>query len=131
MERNNSTPARVYFIAMAAFWLIFGLVTAFYPALMDMFQTETGISAVTEYSNHIWRHDGFDILSISVLLFALSREHASRNLLTAAATVALLVTMAIIYSLVTTPYWSIFFLVPGLSCLAFAVWGFVLAARTK
>src|SRR5437868_13936220 len=90
MERNNSTPARVYFIAMAAFWLIFGLVTTFYPALMDMFETETGISAVTEYSNHIWRHDGFDILSISVLLFALSREHASRTLLTAAASVALL-----------------------------------------
>src|SRR5436190_23322071 len=131
MERNNSNPARVYFIAMAAFWLIFGLLTAFYPALMNMFQTETGISAVTEYSNHIWRHDGFDILSISVLLFALSREHASRNLLKAAATVALLVTIAIIYSLVTTPYWNIFFLVPGLSCLAFAVWGFVLAARTK
>ena len=118
-------------MAMATFWLIFGLVTTFYPALMDMFQTETGISAVTEYSNHIWRHDGFDILSISILLFALSREHASRNLLTAAATVATLVTIAIISSLVTTPYWNLFFLVPGLSCLAFAVWGFVLAARIR
>ena len=131
MENTKPNLTKVYFITMAAFWLIFGLITAFYPALMNMFQTETGINAVTTYSDHIWRHDGFDIIAISVLLFALSREHASRNLLTAAATVATLVTIAIISSLVTTPYWNLFFLVPGLSCLAFAVWGFVLAARIR
>jgi hypothetical protein len=98
---------------------------------MNMFQTETGISAVTTYSDHIWRHDGFDIIAISVLLFALSRETASRNMLRAAAVVALLVTIAIISSMLTTPYWNILFLVPGLSCFAFAVWGFMLAAKTK
>src|SRR6187399_1077607 len=74
-------PTKIYFIAMAAFWLVFGLITTFYPALMNMFQTETGISAVTTYSDHIWRHDGFDIIAISVLLFALSRETVSRNII--------------------------------------------------
>ncbi len=96
-----------------------------------MFQTETGISAVTIYSNHIWRHDGFDIIAISVLLFALSRETVSRNILRATAVVALLVTIAIISSILTTPYWNMLFLVPGVSCFAFAVWGFMLAAKTN
>jgi hypothetical protein len=131
MENTKPNPTKIYFIAMAAFWLVFGLITAFYPALMNMFQTETGISAVTTYSDHIWRHDGFDIIAISVLLFALSRETVSRNLLIAATSVALLVTIAIISSLVTTPYWNMLFLVPGVSCFAFVVWGFMLAAKTK
>src|SRR5436190_18854441 len=126
MENTKPNATKIYFIAMAAFWLIFGLITAFYPALMNLFQTETGVNAVTTYSDHIWRHDGFDIIAISVLLFALSRETASRNMVRAATIVALLVTVAIISSLVTTPYWNMLFLVPGLSCLAFAVWGFVL-----
>ena len=129
MENVKPSPAKVYFIAMAAFWLVFGLITTFYPALMNMFQTETGISAVTAYSDHIWRHDGLDIIAISVLLFALSREAASRNMLRAASIVALLVTFAIISSLLTTPYWNMLFLVPGVSCFAFAVWGFMLAAK--
>ena len=131
MENNNPRPAKVYFIAMATFWFIFGLITTFAPALMNMFQTEAGISAVTTYSDHIWRHDGFDIIAISVLLFALSRETVSRNMLRAAAGVALLVTIAIISSLLTTPYWNMLFLVPGVSCFAFAVWGFMLAAKMK
>ena len=130
MENNKTNSTKVYFIAMAAFWFIFGLITTFYPALMNMFQTETGINAVTNYSDHIWRHDGLDILSISVLLFALSRERASRTMVRAAAVVALLVTFAILSSLLTTPYWNMLFLVPGLSCFAFAVWGFMLAAKT-
>src|SRR5436190_5920551 len=129
MENVQPNPTKVYFIAMAAFWLIFGLITTFYPALMNMFQTESGIGAVTNYSDHIWRHDGFDIIAISVLLFALSRETASRNILWAAAVVALLVTIAIISSILTTPYWNLLFLVPGLSCFAFAVWGCMLAAK--
>ena len=129
MERTKSNPAKVYFIAMSAFWLVFGLITTFYPALMNLFQTQTGINSVTSYSDHIWRHDGFDIISISVLLFALSREAVSRNMLRAAAIVALLVTVAILSSLFTTSYWNMLFLVPGLSCFAFAVWGFMLAAR--
>ncbi len=131
MENNKPKPTKVYFIAMAAFWFIFGIITTFFPALMNMFQTEAGIGAVTKYSDHIWRHDGFDIIAISVLLFALSGETASRKMIRAAAVVALLVTIAIISSMLTTPYWNILFLVPGLSCFAFAVWGFILAAKTR
>ena len=131
MGNNKSNPTKVYFIAMAAFWLVFGIITTFYPALMNMFQTETGISAVTPYSNHIWRHDGFDIIAISVLLFALSRETVSRNILRAAAAVALLATIVIISSIPSTPYWNMLFLVPGLGCFAFVIWGFMLAAKTK
>jgi hypothetical protein len=131
MENTKPNPTKVYFIAMAAFWLIFGLITAFYPALMNMFQTETGVSAVTTYSDHIWRHDGFDIIAISVLLFALSRETVSRNMLRATAIVALLATIVIISSIPSTPYWNMLFLVPGVSCFAFVVWGFMLAAKAK
>jgi peptidoglycan/LPS O-acetylase OafA/YrhL len=131
MENTKPNPTKVYFIAMAAFWLVFGLITAFYPALMNKFQTETGISAVTTYSDHIWRHDGFDIIAISVLLFALSRETVSRNILRAAAVVALLATIVIISSIPSTPYWNMLFLVPGLGCFAFVIWGFMLAAKTK
>jgi len=131
LENVKPNPTKVYFVAMAAFWLVFGLITTFYPALMNMFQTEAGINAVTAYSNHIWRHDGFDIIAISVLLFALSREKVSRNILWAAITVAMLVTVAILSSMLTTPYWNMLFLVPGLSCFAFAVWGYMLAARMK
>ena len=131
MENDKPNTTKVYFTAMAAFWFIFGLITTFYPALMNMFQTETGISAVTTYSDHIWTHDGLDIIAISVLLFALSREPASRNMVRAASVVALLATIAITSSLLTTPFWNLLFLVPGLSCFAFAVWGFMLAAKTK
>ena len=130
MENVKPNPTKVYFIAMGAFWFVFGLITTFYPALMNMFQTETGISAVTTYSDHIWRHDGFDIIAISVLLFALSRETASRNILRATVVVALLVTIAIISSILTTSYWNMLFLVPAVSCLAFAIWGSMLAAKT-
>ena len=131
MENVKPNPTKVYFIAMAAFWFVFGLITTFYPALMNMFQTETGINAVTAYSDHIWRHDGLDIFGISVLLFALSRETVSRNLLRAAAIVALLVAVAVITSILTTPYWNMLFLVPGLTCIAFAVWGLMLAGKAK
>ena len=130
MENVKPNQTKVYFIAMAAFWFIFGMITTFFPVLMNMFQTATGINAVTIYSDHVWRHDGFDIIAISVLLFALSRETASRNILRASAIVALLVTIAILSSLLSTPYWNMLFLVPGLSCFAFAVWGFMLAAKT-
>jgi hypothetical protein len=131
MEKSKSNPTKVYFIAMAAFWFIFGMITTFYPGLMNLFQTETGINAVTAYSNHVWLHDGLDIISISVLLFAVSREAPSRNLLRAAAIVALLVTIGIATSLLSTPYWNMLFLVPGLSCAAFSIWGFILAAKSR
>lgn len=129
MESTKPNPTKVYLTAMAAFWLIFGLIAAFFPALMNLFQTEAGISAVTTYSDHIWLHDGIDILAICVLLFALSRETVSRSMLRATATVAVMVTVAIITSLLTTPYWNMLFLVPAVSCFAFAVWGFTLAAK--
>jgi uncharacterized membrane protein YdfJ with MMPL/SSD domain len=131
MEVINPNPTKIYFIAMAAFWFVFGMITTLYPSLMNIFQTEAGVSAVTNYSDHIWRHDGFDIIAISVLLFALSREIVSRNMLRATAVVALLVTIAIISSILTTPYWNMVFLVPGVSCFAFAIWGFMLAAKIK
>ena len=131
MENVKPNPTKIYFSAMAAFWLIFGLITTFYPALMNMFQTESGINAVTNYSDHIWRHDGFDIIAISVLLFALSRETVSRNILRATAVVALLVTIAILSSIISTPYWNMLFLVPGLSCLAFVIWGLRLASKAR
>ena len=131
MENVKPQPTKIYLTAMAAFWFIFGLITTFFPALMNLFQTETGISAVTTYSDHIWRHDGLDIIAISVLLYTLSRETVSRNIIRAVAVVALLVTFAIISSLLTTPYWNMLFLVPGLSCFAFAIWGFMLANKTK
>ena len=122
---------KIYFVAMAVFWFVFGLITTFYPALMNLFQTEAGINTVTAYSNHVWLHDCLDIISISVLLFALSRETVSRNILIAAAVVALLVTIGIAFSLLTTPYLNMLFLVPGLSCFGFSIWGFRLAAKSK
>ncbi len=131
MEQVKPNSTKVYFMVMAAFWMIFGIITTFFPQLMNLFQTEAGISAVTTYSDHVWRHDGFDIIGISVLFFALSRETVSRNMLGAAATVALIVTLAIISSMLTTPYWNMLFLVPAVSCFAFAVWGFMLAAKAR
>lgn len=131
MENIKPPVTKVYFLAMAAFWFIFGLITTFYPALMNLFQTEAGISAITDYSIHVWFHDGLDIISISVLLFALSRETVSRFTIQAAAVVALLVAFGIANSLLTTPYWNMMFLVPGVSCLAFSIWGFMLASRTR
>jgi len=115
---------------MAIFWFIFGLIATFYPALMNLFQSDEGIKSATVFSDHVWLHDGLDILSVSVLLFALSRETVSRNILRAAAVVALMVTIGITSSMLTTPYWNNLFLVPGLSCLSFTVWGFRLAAKS-
>jgi hypothetical protein len=39
------------------------------------------------------------------------------------------VAAAVVYTLVATPFWTPFFLVPGLACAAFAVYGFLLASR--
>ncbi|MEP7324268.1 MAG: hypothetical protein ABI761_20220 [Saprospiraceae bacterium] len=125
----NST--KMYFLAMAAFWFVFGMINLFYPPLMNLFQTEAGINSVTTYSNHIWLHEGFDIVSVSVLLFALSRETVSRNIIRAGAIVASLVTIVIVISIFTTPYWNMLFLVPGVCTLAFAVWGFMLASKVS
>jgi hypothetical protein len=129
MKTQTTNTTRIYFVTMAAYWLVFGLITAFYPKLMDLFQTETGISAKTAFSDHVWQHDGFDILGLSVILFVLSREAVSRNILIATAVAALMATVAVFSSLTTTPYWNAMFIVAGLGCFVFVIWGFALAAK--
>jgi hypothetical protein len=113
---------------MAAYWLVFGLITIFYPRLMDLFQTSAGVGAGTLFSDHVWMHGGFDILSVSILVFALSLTSVSRLMLRAAGVAALMPTLAIAYSLVATPYWNPLFVVAGVGCLAFAIGGFLFAS---
>jgi hypothetical protein len=127
----RTLTAVVYLRAAAAYWLIFGLITTFYPALMDLFQTAEGVAAKTNFSDHVWMHGGFDILSFSILVFALSLTPASTNafMLRAVGTAALMPVIAIGYSLLGTSYWNPLFAIAGLGCLAFAVGGFVLAGR--
>lgn len=117
---------RTYFRLLAVFWLVFGLITTFYPRLMHLFMTQRGVDATTAFSNHVWMHDGLDILAVSVLLFVFSTLPATQSTLVGAATVSLLPAIAIVFSLVATPYWSPLFLVPAVAALAFAVWGFTL-----
>lgn len=119
--------ARTYFRAMALFWLVFGLITTFAPGLMELFMTEQGKAASTAFSDQVWLHGGLDIISVSILLFVFSILPATKTTLGAAAVVALLPTVAIMDTLVATPYWSAFFLVPAAGTFAFAVWGFMLA----
>lgn len=125
----TTKSSRIYLICMCLYWLVFGLITTFSPSLMDMFQTEEGINAKTAFSNHVWTHDGLDIIAFCIILFALSRETVSRNILRAVALAALMPTIGIFYSLITTPYWNPLFIGSGLGCFAFVVWGFVLAGR--
>ncbi len=131
MEKINVKITKIYFVAMGIYWLVFGLITIFYPKLMDLFQTEAGVNAKTTFSDHVWRHDGFDIVALSILLFALSREMVSRNILRATALAALMTTIAIVSSLMTTPYWNSLFIGAGMGCFAFVIWGFVLAAKKQ
>lgn len=120
---------RTYFLAMGAYWLVFGLITTFYVPLMNLFQTAEGVAAKTAFSNHVWFHGGLDILALCVLLFALSTQPPNRMMLRAAALAALGPTIAITWSLVATSWWNPLFAVAGLGCFAFAVWGFLLADR--
>lgn len=127
----NASVVRVYFTSMAAYWVVFGLITAFYPGLMDLFQTAGGVMAKTSFSNHVWFHGGFDIFAFCVLLFFLARENVSARMLRAAGLAALMPTFAIGYSYFATPYWTSLFLVAGAGCLAFVIWGFVLATNVE
>ena len=129
MENNSDNKTKIYFTSMGAYWLVFGLITILYPKMMDMFQSETGVGAKTTFSDHVWLHGGFDIVALCVLLFALSREAVTRNILRATAIAALMPTIAITYSLFGTSFWNPLFIVAGLGCFAFVVWGFVLAAK--
>jgi hypothetical protein len=124
----SSSPRR-FFLAMAAFWMVFGLGTAFYPRMMQMFMTPEGIAASTAFSDTVWLHDGLDILSVCLLLFALSTVPATKNTLRMAAIVGLFPPAAIVYSLAATSFMTPLILIPGLGCFAFAVWGFMLAGR--
>jgi hypothetical protein len=121
------TEPRTYFLSMGVFWLVFGLITTFYPSLMDLFQTAEGVAAKTAFSNHVWFHNGLDIIALCVLLFALSTQAPSRTMLRAAAVAALGPTIAITWSLVATSWWNPLFVVAGLGCFGFSVWGFLLA----
>ena len=122
-------PHRRFLTAMAIFWLIFGLGTTFYPRMMQLFMTPAGISASTPFSDQVWLHEGLDILSVCLLLWALSKLPATKTTMRLAAAVGLMPAAAVAYTLFTTPFWTPFFLVPGLACLAFALYGFSLAGR--
>ena len=122
---------RTFLVSMSLFWLVFGLGTTFYPQMMQLFMSPEGIAASTPFSDHVWLHDGLDILSVSVLLFALSRLPATPTSLRLAAIVGLFPSAGIVYTLLTTPYWRPVFLVPGLGCFAFALWGFALSRRAS
>lgn len=122
---------RTYLSSMALFWLGFGLATAFYPRMMQLFMTSEGIAASTAFSDNVWLHDGLDIISVCLLLFALSRLPATPTSLRLAAVVGLLPAVGIANGVLMTPYWSPLFVVPGLGCSAFAIWGFALARRAS
>lgn len=118
-----------YFLAMMIFWLGFGLTCTFAPGLMDLFMTTEGVAVGTPYSDHVWMHGGLDILSVCVLLFALSKLPPSATSLRAAGVVGFLPAAAIVVSVATTPWWSPLFLGAALGCAAFGVLGFVLASK--
>lgn len=120
---------RTFLMSMTLFWLAFGLGTALYPTMMQLFMTPAGIAASTPFSDHVWLHDGLDILSVCLLLFALSRLPATQTTLRLVAIGALLPTAGIVYALLATPFWRPVFLVPGAGCFAFALWGFALSRR--
>jgi len=122
-------PHRRFFTAMAIFWLLFGLGTTFYPRMMQLFMTPAGVAASTAFSDQVWLHEGLDILSVCLLLAALATVPATKTTLRLAATVGLMPTAAILYSLVATPFWTPLFIVPGLGCFAFAAYGFWLASH--
>jgi hypothetical protein len=116
---------------MAAYWLGFGLLTAFFPGMMQLFMTPEGVAASTPFSDQVWFHGGLDILSVCLLLFALSTLPVTARTLRLAAAVGLMPAVAIVYTWLATPYWSSLFLVPAVGCLAFAGWGFALAAGIR
>lgn len=120
---------RSYFRVLAVFYLVFGLITTFVPRLMQLFMTPQGVSAVTPFSDQVWLHDGLDILSVALLLATLSLLSPTVTTLRAAAVVALIPVVAILYSMTSSPYWNPLFLVPAVAALALAAWGMVLAQR--
>ena len=127
----SAAAAKQFLLAFVAFWLVFGLITLFAPGLMDMFQTAEGVAAKTAFSNHVWAHDGLDILSVCVLVFAISRLSPTPALMRAVGLAALMPTIGIAMSLATTTYWSALFIIAGIGCLAFSLGAFVIAGRLQ
>lgn len=123
--RTDIVPT--YFRALALFYAVFGLITTFYPRLMELFMTEEGRDATTDFSDQVWLHGGLDILSVALLLLVLAQLPATALTVRAAAVVALMPTAAILYTFLSTPFWSALFLVPGAAALGFAVYGLLLA----
>lgn len=120
--------AKTFYLAMGAYWMVFGLITTFVPSLMDLFQTVVGVQAKSPFSNHVWFHGGLDILALCAVLFGLSTQPPNRVLLRATAAAALCPTVAILYSLIATPYWAPIFAGAGVGCFGFAVWGWKLSS---
>lgn len=118
---------QIYLGAMAALWLVFGVITIFYPPLMELFMTERGREADTAFSRQLWIHEGFDILAVALLLFILSRMTITAMTLRAAAAVVLFPTAAILYTIITTPFWSVAFLILAVVMVGLALYGFALA----
>jgi hypothetical protein len=54
--------------------------------MLQMFMTPEGIAASTTFSDHLWLHDGLDILSVALLIFVLGGVRATPTTLRAAAT---------------------------------------------
>jgi hypothetical protein len=129
MMPMTQKTAKRFLLAMVAYWLPFGLITAFVPGIMDLFQTQEGVEAKTAFSNHVWMHGGFDILAFCALVFALTRLPLTSTVLRTVGVAALMPTIAIAWSLVGTGYWNPLFVVAGAGCLAFAVGAFVIAGR--
>ena len=121
---------RRFFTSMAIFWLFFGVGTTFYPRMMQLFMTPEGVTASTAFSDQLWIHEGMDILSVCLLLVALSTVSTTKTTLRLAATVGVLPTAAIVYTWLATPFWKPLFLVAGAGCFSFAVYGFWLARRS-
>ena len=131
MENKNVKPTKIYFIVMGVYWLFFALITILYPKFMDIFQTQAGINAKTQFSDHVFLHDGFDIIALCIILFALSGERVSRRILWGATFAALMPAIVIFYSLITTSYWNPLFIGAGLGCFVFVAWGYVLATKKQ
>ena len=119
--------ARNYFRVLALFWLTFGVITIFYPRFMQLFMTQRGEDASSEFADNLWLHDGLDILAVSILLLLLSTMPITQASLRAAAVVSLIPVIAIVYSVVATPFWSELFLLPAAAALGLSIWGLSLA----
>ena len=122
---------KTYLLAMAAFWFVFGLITIFFPPLMDLFASPQGVAAGTGFSDHVWMHGGLDIVSFCIVLVgaALFLPGLTPNMLRAVGLAGFMPVIAIIHSATASPYWTPFFLIPGAGCAFFAIMGFVLARR--